>query len=107
MRNGIEAMKDTAGELTIKSELAKMVNCSSPSATPVSDCQPKRDQIFSAFFTTKPQGSGMDLAICRAIVESHSGRLWASANNGGRDVSVHPACRGDKVITLDCLRRGL
>jgi signal transduction histidine kinase len=48
----------------------------------------KADQIFNAFFTTKPQGSGMGLAISRSIVESHGGRLWATPNDG-RGTSFH------------------
>jgi signal transduction histidine kinase len=40
----------------------------------------KLDKIFNAFYTTKPQGTGMGLAISRSIVEAHGGRLWATAN---------------------------
>jgi signal transduction histidine kinase len=43
----------------------------------------RADEIFNAFVTTKPQGSGMGLAISRSIVESHGGRLWATSNDGG------------------------
>ena len=42
----------------------------------------KADQIFNAFVTTKPHGSGMGLTISRSIVESHGGRLWATPGSG-------------------------
>ena len=83
MLNGIEAMADSGGELTVNSELQDGQLQFSISDTGVGLPKEKMDQIFSAFFTTKPQGSGMGLAISRSIVESHGGRLWASANSEG------------------------
>jgi PAS domain S-box-containing protein len=87
MLNAIEAMKDSGGELTVKSEEDGQLQFS-VSDTGVGLPMEKMDQIFSAFFTTKPQGSGMGLAISRSIVESHGGRLWASANDG-RGATFH------------------
>ena len=83
MLNGIEAMRDSGGELTVKSQLGQNGQLMlSISDTGVGLPAEKEDQIFNAFFTTKPQGSGMGLAISRSIVESHGGRLWAAANAG-------------------------
>jgi PAS domain S-box-containing protein len=83
--NGIEAMRvDTAGELSIKSQLAEDSQLLiSVSDTGVGLPIGKADQIFNAFFTTKPQGTGLGLAITRSIVESHGGRIWATTNSGG------------------------
>ena len=86
--NAIDAMKESGGELTVKSQLQGGQLQLSVSDTGVGLPMEKMDQIFSAFFTTKPQGSGMGLAISRSIVESHGGQLWASANDG-RGATFH------------------
>jgi signal transduction histidine kinase len=41
-----------------------------------------RERLFEAFYTTKPHGMGMGLAISRSIIEAHSGRMWAEPNTG-------------------------
>jgi PAS domain S-box-containing protein len=80
MLNGIEAMEDSGGELTVKSQCQDSQLLFSVSDTGVGLPAEKVEQIFSVFFTTKPQGSGMGLAISRSIVEAHGGRLWATVN---------------------------
>jgi len=83
MLNAIEAMKDIGGKLTISSRLASegqvMVSIGD---TGVGLPAENTGRIFDAFHTTKPQGTGMGLAITRSIVEAHGGRVWATANSG-------------------------
>jgi PAS domain S-box-containing protein len=88
MLNAIEAMQAEGGDLTVKSQLQNSQLQFSVSDTGVGLPVEKMDEIFSAFFTTKPQGSGMGLAISRSIVESHGGQMWATANDG-RGTTFH------------------
>ena len=83
MLNAIEAMKDTGGELTITARPNSQGQIIvSISDTGVGLPQESTEQIFDAFHTTKPEGTGMGLAITRSIVESHGGRVWATAHQG-------------------------
>jgi signal transduction histidine kinase/CheY-like chemotaxis protein len=83
MLNGIEAMQHTGGELHVSSKKAddgQLLISVSDSGIGISIEETER--IFEAFFTTKPQGTGMGLSISRRIIESHGGCLWASPNPG-------------------------
>ena len=79
--NAIEAMKDCGGELTIRSSIDPESHLMiSISDTGVGLDAGNTERIFDAFHTTKPQGTGMGLAITRSIVESYGGRVWAAPN---------------------------
>jgi C4-dicarboxylate-specific signal transduction histidine kinase len=89
--NSIDAMKDLdqTRELSIRSQNAgdrELMISVSDNGVGLPRYQP--DQIFEAFFTTKPNGIGMGLRISRTIVESHGGRLWA-ADNSPRGASFY------------------
>jgi two-component system, LuxR family, sensor kinase FixL len=83
MLNGIEAMQAGSGELSVASqrtEDGQLLVLVSDSG--IGFLGENLEHIFEAFYTTKPQGTGMGLSISRRIIESHGGRLWASANAG-------------------------
>ena len=89
--NGIDAMKevDAARRLAVKSHRTEEEEVLvSVSDTGVGLPPQQADQLFNAFFTTKPNGTGMGLRISRSIVESHGGRLWAE-DNSPRGASFH------------------
>lgn len=85
MLNGIEAMKDvaTGSELTVSSQRGEAAQVLISVADTGVGLPPElAANIFDAFYTTKPQGTGMGLPISRSIIESHGGHLWAIPNSG-------------------------
>jgi signal transduction histidine kinase len=104
MLNGIEAITYPGGVITVKSQLGE----DGQIETSVNDTGPglplgNAGQIFDAFFTTKPQGSGMGLAISKSIVESHGGRIWATGDCG-RGATFHftlPAAPAETNPSMD------
>ena len=82
--NAIEAMSGISqgsrelhisARKTESSDVLVTVRDSGPGLAPATT-----ENLFKAFHTTKPNGMGLGLSICRSIVEAHGGRLWASAN---------------------------
>ena len=84
LMNAIQAMASVAGrhEIAIRSRLEDgQILLTVADTGPGFD--PEREvELFNAFFTTKSDGMGMGLSICRSIIEAHDGRIWASNNAG-------------------------
>jgi C4-dicarboxylate-specific signal transduction histidine kinase len=92
MRNGMEAMDLVADNKILAVRVRRTGNMIQ---TAISDRGPGiafPGRMFEPFYTTKEQGIGMGLAICRSIVESHGGRLWVEKNepHGARFIFTLP-----------------
>jgi PAS domain S-box-containing protein len=90
VRNGIEAMQD----IGVKARNLRIMSRHQKNGTVEVEVRDSGrglgdpERIFEAFYTTKPDGMGMGLAICRSIVEAHYGRLWAeNVGTGGASVT--------------------
>jgi PAS domain S-box-containing protein len=87
IKNGIEAMsgvEERARELVITTRTLDPEQMQVTVEDSGTGLDPKTIQkIFDPFYTTKPGGMGMGLAICRSILQAHGGRLWAEDNDGG------------------------
>jgi signal transduction histidine kinase len=68
----------------------------------------KIEQVFERFFTTKKQGMGLGLSVCRTIINAHHGKIWAT-NNGGSGATFHFSLPivgvGKEAVTTDQLMR--
>ena len=86
MRNGMEAMQTTKtgrGQLVVSTEIAEHCLLVSVADHGSGISQEAIEHLFEPFYSTKPEGMGMGLNICRSIVEFHKGRMWVDANPAG------------------------
>jgi len=105
LRNASDAMSgvdDRPRELVIRTERDEF-DCIRLTVkdTGVGITQHDMERLFEAFYTTKSDGMGMGLFVSRSIIERHSGRLWATANDGpGATFSFSIPCKFDNVANI-------
>jgi PAS domain S-box-containing protein len=80
IRNAMDAMDSAEGDRVLGMRVRRTGNVVQTEISDRGQGIEFPDKIFEPFFTTKGNGMGMGLAICRSIVESHGGRLWAEKN---------------------------
>ncbi|PAQ05582.1 PAS domain-containing protein [Mesorhizobium temperatum] len=80
IRNGMDAMDAVTGDRVLEVRVRRIGDVVQTEISDRGAGIEFPDNIFEPFFTTKGNGMGMGLAICRSIVESHGGRLWAEKN---------------------------
>lgn len=80
IRNGMDAMDTIAGDKVVGVRMQRAGDAVQIEIRDRGRGIAFPEKIFEPFFTTKEHGMGMGLAICRSIVESHGGRLWAEKN---------------------------
>jgi signal transduction histidine kinase len=92
IRNGIDAMDSIAGDRILAMRVRRMGDVVQTEISDRGRGIELPEKIFEPFFTTKENGMGMGLAICRSIVESHGGQLWAQNNepNGATFIFTLP-----------------
>jgi len=90
VQNGVDAMDAVVGRpksLVIRS----FVEANGMVTVEVRDCGTgiaDLEKMFEPFFTTKSRGLGVGLSVCRSIIESHGGRIWAMSGGGGDGASL-------------------
>jgi signal transduction histidine kinase len=113
--NGIDAMVpvvDRPRELVIRSEHQEKQVLVAIEDSGIGIDPTHMDRLFDAFFTTKSDGMGMGLPICRSIINAHGGQLWVAQNVAAGTTFhfslplQHPVQNDDRAVQreADCVR---